>query len=124
MSEVAIKAEGSEAAVAWLSGGNRQKVVLGKWLAIDPKILILDEPTHGIDIGSKAQVHQLVTSLAARDIAILLISSDLPEILRLSDRVLVVANGRITATLDRHEMTEEKILLAASRATAVSDSRI
>jgi rhamnose transport system ATP-binding protein len=123
IAELGIKTEGSEAIVSSLSGGNRQKVVLGKWLAIDPKILILDEPTHGIDIGSKAQVHQLVVSLAARGIAILLISSDLPEILRLSDRVLVVANGRITATLDRPEMTEEKILLAASRETVESCSR-
>jgi rhamnose transport system ATP-binding protein len=115
IAELGIKSEGSEAVVSSLSGGNRQKVVLGKWLAIDPKILILDEPTHGIDIGSKAQVHQLVISLAARGMAILLISSDLPEILRLSDRVLVVANGRITAALDQLEVTEEKILLAASR---------
>jgi ribose/xylose/arabinose/galactoside ABC-type transport system permease subunit len=115
IADLGIKTEGTEAVVSSLSGGNRQKVVLGKWLAIDPKILILDEPTHGIDIGSKAQVHQLVISLAARGIAILLISSDLPEILRLSDRVLVVADGRITATLDKLEITEEKILLAASR---------
>ena len=123
IAELGIKTEGTEAAVSSLSGGNRQKVVLGKWLATDPKILILDEPTHGIDIGSKAQVHQLVISLAARGIAILLISSDLPEILRLSDRVLVVANGRITATLDLSEMTEEKILLAASREAVESRSR-
>lgn len=115
IAELAIRTEGSEAPVSSLSGGNRQKVVLGKWLATDPKILILDEPTHGIDIGSKAQVHQLVLTLAARGIAILLISSDLPEILRLSDRVLVVASGRVAATFDRLEMTEEKILLAASR---------
>jgi rhamnose transport system ATP-binding protein len=118
-----IKTEGSEAVVSSLSGGNRQKVVLGKWLAIDPKILILDEPTHGIDIGSKAQVHQLVISLATRGMAILLISSDLPEILRLSDRVLVVANGRITASLDQLEMTEEKILLAASSEALETSAR-
>ena len=123
IADLGIKTEGTEAVVSSLSGGNRQKVVLGKWLAIDPKILILDEPTHGIDIGSKAQVHQLVISLAARGIAILLISSDLPEILRLSDRALVVADGRITASFDRLEMTEEKILLAASRKSVESRSR-
>jgi rhamnose transport system ATP-binding protein len=101
--------------VASLSGGNRQKVVLGKWLAAKPGVLILDEPTHGIDVGTKAQVHRLMRSLADEGLGILLISSDLPEVLRMADRVLVLAEGRITAELARGEATEEAVMRAATR---------
>jgi rhamnose transport system ATP-binding protein len=101
--------------VARLSGGNRQKVVLAKWLAAGPKVLILDEPTHGIDVGTKAQVHGIVRDLASRGLAILLISSDLPEVLALGDRVLVMAAGRLTAEFARGEATEERVMAAAAR---------
>jgi len=111
---LAIRTNGTEAVVSSLSGGNRQKVVLAKWLAIDPKVLLLDEPTHGIDVGAKAQVHAIVAGLAARGVAVLLISSDLPEILAMSDRVLVVAGGRIVARFDADEASEVGILTAAS----------
>ena len=110
-----IKAATVEQPVASLSGGNRQKVVLGKWLAAEPRVLILDEPTHGIDVGTKAEVHRLIRTLADEGRGILLISSDLPEVLRMADRVLVLAEGRITAELARGEATEEAVIRAATR---------
>jgi len=97
-----------------LSGGNQQKVVLGKWLSTNPKILILDEPTRGIDVGTKASVHKLMTELAAEGMAIILISSELPEILGMSDRVIVMREGYITGEFSRDEATQEKILTAAT----------
>jgi rhamnose transport system ATP-binding protein len=93
-----------------LSGGNQQKVALARWLAIQPKVLILDEPTQGIDVGAKAEIYRLVEKLAEDGVAILMISSELPEILGLSDRVAVMRGGRIVATLDRAEATQERIL--------------
>jgi rhamnose transport system ATP-binding protein len=93
-----------------LSGGNQQKVALARWLAIEPKVLILDEPTQGIDVGAKAEIYHLVEKLAEDGVAVLMISSELPEILGLSDRVAVMRGGRIVATLDRAEATQERIL--------------
>ncbi len=109
-----IKTAGMDAPVASLSGGNRQKVVLAKWMATVPKVLILDEPTHGIDVGTKSQVHQRVSELASAGYPVLLISSDLPEILGMSDRILVVAGGEIVAEFSKAEATQEKIMEAAS----------
>lgn len=97
-----------------LSGGNQQKVVLAKWLATNPRILILDEPTRGIDVGTKSAVHALMSQLAAQGIAILMISSELPEILGMSDRVLVMREGRLTGHFSRAEATQEKIMQAAT----------
>jgi rhamnose transport system ATP-binding protein len=114
VAQLSIRTNGTEAPVASLSGGNRQKVVLGKWLAIGPKVLVLDEPTHGIDVGAKAQVHAIVAELAARGVAVLLISSDLPEVLAISDRILVVAGGRIVARFDHATANEVAVLAAAS----------
>ncbi|MCX7845339.1 MAG: sugar ABC transporter ATP-binding protein [Dictyoglomaceae bacterium] len=93
-----------------LSGGNQQKVVVAKWLALKPKVLILDEPTRGIDVGAKAEIHSLIGELAKEGIGIILISSELPEILALSDRIIVISKGRITAELKREEATQEKIM--------------
>ena len=90
-----------------MSGGNQQKVVLAKWLATEPKLLIIDEPTRGIDVGTKAEVHRLLSDLAGEGLAILMISSELPEVLGMADRVLVVCEGRITAELARDEATPE-----------------
>ena len=101
-----------------LSGGNQQKIVLGKWLATKPRILILDEPTRGIDVGTKAAVHELMSQLASEGIAILMISSELPEVLGMSDRVLVMREGQVTATLSRAEATQEKILHYATQSVA------
>jgi rhamnose transport system ATP-binding protein len=100
--------------VSALSGGNRQKVAFAKWLATEPKVLILDEPTHGVDIGSKAQIHRIITELADKGLAILVISSDLPEVLAISDRILVIAEGRLVAEFDRIEATQEKVMRAAT----------
>jgi rhamnose transport system ATP-binding protein len=98
-----------------LSGGNQQKVVLAKWLATNPRILILDEPTRGIDVGTKAAVHGLMSKLAAEGMAILMISSELPEILGMSDRVLVMREGLMTGEFSRAEATQEKIISAATQ---------
>jgi ribose transport system ATP-binding protein len=98
----------------FLSGGNQQKVVLAKWLASQPKVLILDEPTRGIDVGAKAEVHALMSDLAQMGIGIIMISSELPEILGMSDRILVMHEGRVAAILDRSEATQEKIMAYAS----------
>jgi rhamnose transport system ATP-binding protein len=103
-----------------LSGGNQQKVVLAKWLATNPRILILDEPTRGIDVGTKSAVHALMSQLAAQGIAILMISSELPEILGMSDRILVMREGRLTAHFSRAEATQEKIMQAATVGTALA----
>jgi len=108
-----IKTPSIFAPVATLSGGNQQKVALSRWLITKPSLLILDEPTQGIDVGAKAEVHQLMTELAAQGVAILMISSELPEILGMSDRIAVMCRGTIVATLDRGEATQEKILALA-----------
>ncbi|MFE2428793.1 sugar ABC transporter ATP-binding protein [Streptomyces sp. NPDC059373] len=100
--------------VGVLSGGNQQKVVLAKWLATEPSVLIVDEPTRGIDVGTKAEVHRLLSSLAAEGLAVLMVSSDLPEVLGMADRVLVMHEGRIAAELDRADATEETVMAAAT----------
>lgn len=102
-----------------LSGGNQQKVVLGKWLAKDPRVLILDEPTRGIDVGAKAEIYALMHRLAGEGVAVLMISSDLEEILSVSDRVLVMHEGALAGALERSEMTEEAIMALATGAAAL-----
>ena len=108
-----IRAPSVRTAVATLSGGNQQKVLLSKWLDTHPRVLILDEPTRGIDVGSKAEVHQIIDELAHEGIAIILISSDLPEVLATSDRILVMREGRQMTILDHDEATAERVLAAA-----------
>jgi rhamnose transport system ATP-binding protein len=109
-----IRSTGVEQAAAALSGGNQQKVVIAKWLATRPSVLILDEPTRGIDIGAKAEVHRIISELAAGGMAILLISSELPEVLGMADRVVVVNEGRVAAVLERGDATQERIMTAAT----------
>src|SRR5262249_26277761 len=96
--------------VSHLSGGNQQKVALARWLATKPVVLILDEPTQGVDVNAKAEIHRLMGELAAEGLAILMISSELPEILGMSDRIIVMHGGTVTGVLDRAMATQEKIL--------------
>ncbi|SEG76000.1 monosaccharide ABC transporter ATP-binding protein, CUT2 family [Actinacidiphila yanglinensis] len=106
--------------VSTLSGGNQQKVVLGKWLARGPSLLIIDEPTRGIDVGTKAEVHRILDGLVSDGMAVLMISSELPEVLGMADRVLVLHEGRITAELSRAEADEDSIMRAATGYAAVA----
>jgi ABC-type sugar transport system ATPase subunit len=108
-----IKMSGIDQLVQNLSGGNQQKVVLSKWLMIKPKLLILDEPTRGIDIGAKAEIYRLISSLAKEGMAIILVSSELPEVLGMSDRILVMAGGRIRGEFAAGSVTQEQILASA-----------
>jgi ribose transport system ATP-binding protein len=98
-----------------LSGGNQQKVVLAKWLASEPKILIMDEPTRGIDVGAKTEVHALMSQLAQQGIGILMISSEMPEIIGMSDRVIVLCQGRVTGEFERANLSQEEIMTAATK---------
>jgi len=111
--QLRVKAPSIEIRTANLSGGNQQKVVLAKWLALGPKVLIVDEPTRGIDVGAKAEIYTLLRDLARSGVAIVMISSDMEEILNMSDRVAVMHEGAITGTLARAECTEEKIMTLA-----------
>ncbi|HEL0421767.1 TPA: sugar ABC transporter ATP-binding protein [Streptococcus equi subsp. zooepidemicus] len=109
-----IKSGRPEMVVGNLSGGNQQKVVLAKWIGIAPKVLILDEPTRGVDVGAKREIYQLMNELAERGVPILLVSSDLPEVLGVSDRIVVMHEGRITGELSRGEATQEKVVQLAT----------
>jgi ABC-type sugar transport system ATPase subunit len=114
MERLRIKATSPAQVVRSLSGGNQQKVVLSKWLAAEPKILILDEPTHGVDVATKADVHRTISHLAAQGLTILLISSELLEVIGMSDRILVMREGRLVAEIGRDEATEERVIAAAA----------
>jgi len=113
----AVKTPSLATEVGTLSGGNQQKVALARWLATEPRVLILDEPTQGIDVGAKAEVHAVMNELAERGLALILISSELPEILGMSDRIAVMSEGRIAGVLDRAEATPESLLSLALGAT-------
>jgi rhamnose transport system ATP-binding protein len=113
VTELCIKTPSVRAVTATLSGGNQQKVALARWLATAPKVLILDEPTQGVDVGAKAEIHQLIAELASQGMAILMISSELPEILGMSDRIAVMHAGSISEILSRSEATQQKILALA-----------
>ncbi len=122
MADMRVRATGMEQPIDTLSGGNQQKVVFGRWQATAPRVLLLDEPTRGVDVGAKAEIHRLVRHQAAGGMAVLLISSDLPEIMAMSDRVLVMAEGRITGEFNPEEDDEAAIAAAAvPRATATEE---
>ena len=112
-----IKTPSLDQFVQFLSGGNQQKVALAKWLATNPKILILDEPTRGIDVGSKSEIYKLIRALADGGMGVIMVSSEMEEIMGLSDRVLVMHEGRCTGVLDQHEISEENIMHLATGGT-------
>ena len=101
-----------------LSGGNQQKVLLAKWLAMEPRLLIVDEPTRGVDVGARSEIYRLLRALAGRGVALLVVSSDLPEVLALADRIVVMAEGRTVGELPGEGATEEQVLRLATRYTA------
>ena len=108
--QLAIKTPGQEQRVENLSGGNQQKVVFGKWLATHPKVLILDEPTRGIDVGAKKEIHELMVRLAKSGVGIIMISSEMPEVLGMSNRIIVMHGGQICGELTAQEATQERIM--------------
>ncbi len=117
-----IKTPGWRQQAGNLSGGNQQKIVIGKWLSMSPKVLIVDEPTRGIDVGSKSEIHNLIRDLAGEGYAIIVISSEMPEVLRVSDRVIAMFHGEIIRTFTADEVTEDNLVQAISgiRAHAVA----
>ncbi|MFU8852058.1 sugar ABC transporter ATP-binding protein [Micromonospora sp. SL1-18] len=109
-----VKAARNTDPVSTLSGGNQQKVVLAKWLSTEPRVLMIDEPTRGIDVGTKSEVHRLLSQLASEGVAVLMVSSELPEVLGMADRVLVMNEGRLVADLPRDQADEESVMFAAT----------
>ena len=123
MEKLAIKTPSVAQRVKNLSGGNQQKVIIAKWLTVDTDVLIFDEPTCGIDVGAKSEIYRLLNELACQGKAIMMISSELPEILRMSHRIIVMCEGRITGELDSTEATQEKIMqLATQREVIVNEA--
>jgi ribose transport system ATP-binding protein len=112
-----IRTPGPEQEIRFLSGGNQQKTVIGKWLLADSKVLIMDEPTRGIDVGAKVEIYELMNELTQNGAGILMISSDLPEVLGMSDRILVMSGGRITGELSMEEANGENIMELATQGT-------
>jgi ribose transport system ATP-binding protein len=111
---LAVKSSGLAAPITSLSGGNQQKCILGRWLLTEPRILLLDDPTRGVDVGAKAELYRLIDSLVRQGLGVIMTSSELPELLTVSDRILVLSEGRLTAAFNRGEATEQKIMEAAT----------
>ncbi|MNT13697.1 Ribose import ATP-binding protein RbsA [compost metagenome] len=112
--DLGVRTASPEQNVMGLSGGNQQKVVIARWLSIGPKVLLLDEPTRGVDVGAKTEIHKIICELAEKGLAVLMVSSELPEILAVSDRILVMHEGKLKAELSREEATQEKIMYYAT----------
>jgi inositol transport system ATP-binding protein len=110
-----VKTPNLDERVENLSGGNQQKVLIGRWMLTNPRILILDEPTRGIDVGAKAEIHRLVVEMARNGVAVIMISSEMPEVLGMSDRIMVMHEGRVTGFLDRAEATQIKVMELAAQ---------
>ena len=105
-----IKTPSYEQKAGNLSGGNQQKIVISKWLAVNPSVLILDEPTRGIDVGAKAEIYAIMNNLTRNGMSIIMISSEMPEVMGMSDRICVMSEGRLTGIVDKHEFSQERIL--------------
>jgi ABC-type sugar transport system ATPase subunit len=116
--ELALKCPSWSARISTLSGGNQQKALLARWLLVDPDVLFLDEPARGIDVGAKEDIYRIIERLAAMGKGVILVSSELSELLRCSDRILVLHEGRVTATFETRDATQEKIMAAATSSTA------
>jgi ABC-type sugar transport system ATPase subunit len=112
--QLAIRTSGPEAAITSLSGGNQQKCIIGRWLLTRPRVLLLDDPTRGVDVGAKAELYRLMDQLCRQGLGIIVTSSELPELLTVSDRILVLCEGRLTAEFQRAEATEQAIMEAAT----------
>ena len=110
-----IKTPDNDTPIQYLSGGNQQKVIIGRWLANAPDVLILDEPTRGIDVGAKYEIYCIIADLAKQGKSIIMISSEMPELLGMSDRVMVMCEGRLTGILDGKEATQEKVMELATK---------
>jgi ribose transport system ATP-binding protein len=121
---LAIKTPGLQQRVKNLSGGNQQKVIIGKWLTANTDVLIFDEPTRGIDVGAKSEIYKLLSELAYQGKGIIMISSELPEILRMSHRIVVMCEGRITGELVSEEATQEKIMALATQRGAITATEV
>ena len=115
--EFNIKCFGASMPAGNLSGGNQQKVVLAKWILKEPKILILDEPTRGVDIGAKKEIYNIINDLAGQGVAVIMISSELPELLGMSDRIMVVREGRVTGIISKEEANQENVMILATGGT-------
>jgi len=111
--KISIKTPSLKQKIMYLSGGNQQKVLLARWLMKELKVIILDEPTRGIDVGAKAEIHKLIDDLAKQGVGVLMMTSEMPELLGVSDRIIVMNDGRITGDFNRKDITQEKILAAA-----------
>lgn len=115
MEALRVKAPSYKTLASSLSGGNQQKVVLARWLMTHPKILLLDEPTRGIDVGAKAEIYQLINNLAKQGMAIIVVSSELPEVIGISDRIVTFCEGELTGEFMQEDATQEKLLQSATR---------
>ena len=109
-----VKTPGHKTSIGSLSGGNQQKVIIGRWLLTNPEILMLDEPTRGIDVGAKFEIYQLITELAKKEKGIIIISSEMPELLGITDRILVMSNGQVAGIVDTKTTSQNEILRLAS----------
>jgi methyl-galactoside transport system ATP-binding protein len=112
---MSVKTPSQKTPIGSLSGGNQQKVILGRWLLTEPEILMLDEPTRGIDVGAKYEIYQLMIDLAKRGKGIIMISSEMPELLGVTDRILVMSNGRVGGIVDTYKTNQEEILRLAAK---------
>lgn len=115
VAKLSIKTPSSKTTIQSLSGGNQQKVIISRWLANNPDVLIMDEPTRGIDVGAKYEIYQIMINLAKQGKAIIMISSEMPELIGMSDRIMVMCNGRITGEVSGEEATQENIMSLATK---------